>query len=133
VTAVAAQSKDFVILIPAALGDHWLAAPPPSLAGRLFIASPRASWTSAEAAAALSAIKVLVEGLKGAGRNLDRETLIKALERVSTSALRAAPACSFGPGRRVGVRGASILRLAPGGLAYEVVAPGVDPGPTTDD
>jgi hypothetical protein len=133
VTTLAGLSKDLMILIPAALGDQWLFAPPPVLAGRLFVARPMSSWVPVDGADALAAVKLLVEGLKGAGRNLDRETFIKALERVSTSASSAAPARSFGPGRRIGSRGASVIRLAPAGRAYELIESLIDPGPSTDD
>ena len=132
-TMLAARSKDLVFLVPAALADQWLAAHSPFLAGRLIIASPMPSWIRAKAADALAAVKVLVEGLKGAGRNLDRESFIKALERVSTTASTEAPATAFGPGRRIGARGASIIRLAPGGLAYEFVSARIDPGPSADE
>ena len=131
--AVAARSKQLVILVPAALAEEWLDAPPPSLAGRLVIASPLCSGTRKNGADAIAVLAVLVEGLKGAGRNLDRESFIKTLERVSTRASTMGPASAFGLGRRIGARGARIIRLNHDGLAYELIAPTIDPGPSTDD
>jgi ABC-type branched-subunit amino acid transport system substrate-binding protein len=133
VPMLAAGSKHVTILVPAVLADPWLSAPPSTLASRLFIACPMPSWRAAEAAAALTAAKVLVEGLKGAGRSLDREAFIKALERVSTTASNQATSTSFGPGRRIGARGAMILRLAQDGVAYEIITPRIDTGSSSDD
>ncbi len=78
-------------------------------------------------------MQVLVEGLKGAGRDLDHEAFINALERVTIVSPRDPLAVAFGPRRRVGLRGARILRLGPGARTYEQISSLVDPGPTADD
>jgi hypothetical protein len=133
VLAVADRSPELTILCPESLAGPWLAAPPPALAGRLFVAAPVPSWISAEGAGATAAAQVLVEGLKGAGRDLDHEAFIKALERVTIVTQSDPLPVTFGPGRRVGLRGARILRLGPGARTYEPISSLVDPGPTADD
>jgi hypothetical protein len=133
VGTVAARSPPLTVLCPATLGGRWIGAPPRDLAGRLIVAAPVPSWLGADGAAASAVAHLLVEGLKGAGRDLDQEAIVKALERSTTDDPSQLLRVTFGPGRRVGVRGARILRLGPGARTYEPVGPLIDPGPTADD
>jgi ABC-type branched-subunit amino acid transport system substrate-binding protein len=61
----------------------------------------------------LAAAKVLVEGLKRAGKDPDREKLILALESLDAYDSGVIPKLTFGPARRVGARGAYIVGLDP--------------------
>lgn len=58
---------------------------------------------------ALSAAKVLVEGLKRAGRELTRERLVDALEQLDRFDTGLTPRISFGPNRRIGAAGAHVV------------------------
>jgi ABC-type branched-subunit amino acid transport system substrate-binding protein len=60
---------------------------------------------------AFSAAKILVEGLKRAGRDVSREKLITALEGLSRFETGLMPAITFGPNRRVGALGAYIVSV----------------------
>ncbi len=60
---------------------------------------------------ALASAKVLVEGLRGAGRDLRREKLIQSLEGMSKFQTGLTPPISFAPGRRVGARGAYVVEV----------------------
>ena len=40
---------------------------------------------------------------------------------------------TFGPGRRIGLRGAAILRLSSDATSYEPTSARIDPGPTADE
>lgn len=133
VLAAATQSPRLTILCPEALEGRWLAAPPPALAGRLIVAAPVPSWIDAEDAEVTAAARVLVEGLKSAGRDLDREAFLKAMERVASVGPNDSIPITFGPGRRVGLRGARILRLGAGARAFDPISPFRDPGPAADD
>ncbi len=133
VLAVAERSPQLTILCPETLGGRWLASPPPGLAGRLIVAAPVPSWLAAKDAAASAAVQVLVEGLRGAGRDLNQEAFIKALERVTTVNPPDPLAVAFGPRRRIGLRGARILRLGPEARSYEQISSLIDPGPAADD
>jgi hypothetical protein len=95
--------------------------------------SPVSSGIGTSTLEVLVAAKLLVEGLKEAGRELDRESFVKAMEQVSYRGSHDAIQTAFGPGRRVGVRGACILRLNRDGLPFEVVAHRIDPGSGVDD
>jgi ABC-type branched-subunit amino acid transport system substrate-binding protein len=59
----------------------------------------------------LSAAKVLVEGLRRAGKDLSREQLIKALEGLSEYQTGLAPAITYGPNRRIGALGAYVVTI----------------------
>jgi ABC-type branched-subunit amino acid transport system substrate-binding protein len=61
--------------------------------------------------AALGAAEVLIEGLKRAGRDLSREKLIDELESLHGFATGYTPPVSYGPTRRLGARGAWVLKL----------------------
>ncbi|MEO8495201.1 MAG: ABC transporter substrate-binding protein [Planctomycetota bacterium] len=60
---------------------------------------------------ALSAVKILLEGLKRAGSALSRERLVEELETLADYRTGFTPAVSFGPNRRVGAEGAYILAV----------------------
>jgi ABC-type branched-subunit amino acid transport system substrate-binding protein len=64
--------------------------------------------------AALTSAKVLVEGLKRAGGELSREGLLAALDDLREFGTDLTPQVTYGPNRRVGIRGAHILSLDPG-------------------
>lgn len=61
--------------------------------------------------AALAAAKVLVEGLKRTGRDLSRVQLTRALEGLVRFETEFSPPLTFGPGRRVGARGAYVMAV----------------------
>jgi ABC-type branched-subunit amino acid transport system substrate-binding protein len=63
--------------------------------------------------AAFAAAKVFDEGLRRSGRELSREKLIFALEGLYDFETGVAPRLTFGPNRRVGAAGASILKIDP--------------------
>jgi ABC-type branched-subunit amino acid transport system substrate-binding protein len=60
---------------------------------------------------AFCAFKVLLEGLKTVGKQLTREALITALERLYDFDTGLTPKLSYGPNRRIGALGAHILRV----------------------
>jgi len=62
---------------------------------------------------AFTAIDLLVDGLERTGRDVTREGLIEALEVLRDHPTGLTPALSFGPNRRVGVRGAYVVTLDP--------------------
>lgn len=63
--------------------------------------------------ASLSSAKILVEGLKRAGSELSREGLLAALEGLRDFDTKMTPYVTYGPNRRVGIRGAHIVSLDP--------------------
>ncbi len=63
--------------------------------------------------AAFGAAKVFAEALKRAGRDLSREKLISALEGLYDYETGVTPRLTFGPNRRVGAAGASIVTIDP--------------------
>jgi len=60
---------------------------------------------------ALSAAKILVEGLKLAGKDLSREKLITALEGLYEFDTGLTPRVTYGPNRRIGSLGAYVVAL----------------------
>jgi ABC-type branched-subunit amino acid transport system substrate-binding protein len=60
---------------------------------------------------AYSAAKILVEGLKRAGRELSREKLVEALEGLDGYATGLVPPVTYGPNRRIGAMGAYVVTL----------------------
>lgn len=60
---------------------------------------------------AIASAKVLVEGLKQAGRQVTAARLVAALEELRDFAPTLGPAVTFGPNRRVGVSGMRIVPL----------------------
>ena len=61
--------------------------------------------------AALSAARVLIEGLKQAGRDLSREKLIAALEGISAFRTGLVPPITYGPNQRIGAAGAYVVAV----------------------
>jgi ABC-type branched-subunit amino acid transport system substrate-binding protein len=62
---------------------------------------------------AFAAAKILVEGLKLAGKDLSREGLMTALEGLYEFDTGLTPKISFGPNRRIGALGAYIVTIDP--------------------
>src|SRR5260370_42490997 len=60
---------------------------------------------------AYSAGRIIIEALRSAGRRLDRETLIAALEGCTVSMPAPRGRIRFGPGRRIGASGAAIVEV----------------------
>ena len=59
--------------------------------------------------AALAASKLLVEGLRGAGRTLNRQKLVAAIEALYRYDTGLTPPLTYGPNRRIGARGAHVM------------------------
>jgi ABC-type branched-subunit amino acid transport system substrate-binding protein len=60
---------------------------------------------------ALASAEILIEALKRAGRDLSRERLVDQLETLRSVSTGFAPPVTYGPGRRLGARGAYVMRL----------------------
>ena len=60
---------------------------------------------------ACSAARILVEGLKRAGRDVSRERLIVALEGLNRFETGSTPPITYGPNRRVGALGAYVVMI----------------------
>ena len=60
---------------------------------------------------AFAAAKVLVEGMRRAGRDLSRERLIAGLEQLYRFETGVTPPLTYGPNRRIGARGAHVLAV----------------------
>jgi ABC-type branched-subunit amino acid transport system substrate-binding protein len=60
---------------------------------------------------AYSSAKILVEGLKRAGKDISREKLIETLEGLNQYATGLTPAVTYGPNRRIGAMGAYIVTI----------------------
>jgi hypothetical protein len=60
---------------------------------------------------ALAAADVLIEALRRAGRDLSREKLVDQLESLRDFDTGFVPPLTYGPGRRLGARGAYVVRL----------------------
>lgn len=124
---------DPVFLMPGSLAGRELFAVPFSFNGGIFLSfpsSPSAQTPDGMAEyrklakarklssqhlttqlTALSSAKVLVEGLKRAGRNVNREKLIETLEGLYQFKTGFTAAVTYGPNRRVGALGAYIVSL----------------------
>ena len=138
----AAESRSWRprLLVTAAASGPDLFAVPAAFDGRVFVALPAAPEPGPEAVAryrslgplppehlsaqlsALAAAEVLIQALERAGRDFDRESFIETLEGIQRFDPVYSPPVSYGPSRRLGVRGASIhaldlaaRRLAPAG------------------
>lgn len=61
--------------------------------------------------AAYAAAKLLVEGLRGAGRALNRVRLVDALEALYAYDTGLTPPLTYGPNRRIGARGAHLVAV----------------------
>jgi Periplasmic binding protein len=89
--------EDLFTLVPAPLGD------------RLLVSLPVPPSRAAPAqTAALAAAEVLIEGLRRAGREVSRESLIATLEKLYQFDAGLGAAVTFGPNRRLGARGAFV-------------------------
>ena len=116
----------------AAAGDGSLFQAPQAFAGRLWLALPSAPEFPQEAVrryqslaaashlpkenlsaqlTALAAAEILGEALKRAGRDLTRDKLVEQLETLRTFQTGYAPPITYGPTRRLGARGAYVLKL----------------------
>ena len=60
---------------------------------------------------AFASAKILVEGLKKAGKDLSREKLIQALEGLYEYPTGLTPPVTYGPNRRIGAMGAYIVSI----------------------
>jgi ABC-type branched-subunit amino acid transport system substrate-binding protein len=133
--AAAAKWTPFVFLLGALSGTNLGSAVPTSFKDHVFVTFPTvpadvtpeglaefralqekykfAPRRVASQLAALAAAKVFVEGLKRAGRDLTREQFITALEGLYEYDTGLTPRLTFGPNRRVGAAGASVLTFDP--------------------
>ena len=124
-----------VFLLGALTGRDLIEAVPLSFKDKVFVAFPTvpadvsaaglaefrslhekhkfAARHTASQLAAFAAAKVFVEGLRRAGRDLSREKLITALEGLYEYETGVTPHITFGPNRRVGAAGASVLKVDP--------------------
>ncbi|WP_438010798.1 ABC transporter substrate-binding protein [Sorangium sp. So ce321] len=124
-----------LFLVPGALAGEALLDAPAALAGRLLTSLPALPSDRAPAAlgdyrrlaaehrlsgehltaelSALAAAKILVEGLKRAGRELTREALVEAVEGLRDFPTGLTPPITYGPARRIGALGAYPLALDP--------------------
>ena len=92
--------EDLFTLVPAPLGD------------RLLVSLPVLPARFAPAqTAALAAAEVLIEGLRRAGREVRRESLIAALEKLYRFDAGLGAPVTFGPNRRLGARGAFVTGI----------------------
>jgi ABC-type branched-subunit amino acid transport system substrate-binding protein len=91
--------------------DGSLLAAPAAFDGKLFLALPSEPEHASAQGAALAAAEVLIEALKRAGRDLSREGLVDQLESLNGFATGSAPPLTFGPARRLGARGAYVMRI----------------------
>ena len=61
--------------------------------------------------ASLAAARIFLEGLRGAGRDLDRTRLAESIEALYTFETGFTPPLTYGPNRRIGARGAHLLTI----------------------
>jgi ABC-type branched-subunit amino acid transport system substrate-binding protein/mono/diheme cytochrome c family protein len=127
-SALAAHGEVPRVIVPGALADRDLVDAPRTLVGRIAMAlavdpsdqtveglasyralvesSGRTDRPRPAQLAAIAAADLLVESLKRAGRDLDRDRLVTALEGIRDFRTGLAPPLTFGPNRRVGAPGA---------------------------
>jgi ABC-type branched-subunit amino acid transport system substrate-binding protein len=74
--------------------------------------------------AALAAAKLFVEGLRNAGRNLSRVKLVEGLESLYAFDTGVTPPLTYGPNRRIGARGAHLVRVDLANQTYVPVGDG---------
>jgi ABC-type branched-subunit amino acid transport system substrate-binding protein len=120
------------LLLPASSGSSVLEAPPGFDAG-VFLSFPTSpddqgadglkefralvlkyqlpAHHLAAQVSAFAAAKILVEGLKRAGKDLSREKLIQSLEGLYQYQTGMTPAITYGPNRRIGANGAYIVAV----------------------
>jgi ABC-type branched-subunit amino acid transport system substrate-binding protein len=118
------------VLVTGAAADDVLFGAPAAFDGRIFVAlpSPPGGPEGETAAAyhslaplpadnlsaqwaALAAAEVLIEGLKRAGRDLSREKLVDQLASLRGFATGYSPPVTYGPARRLGARGAYVMKV----------------------
>jgi ABC-type branched-subunit amino acid transport system substrate-binding protein len=131
--AAAAGWTPNVLLLGALTAGDLAGNVPPGFKDRVFVAFPTvpsdlthrgltelralqekykvAARHTASQLAALAAAKVFAEGLRRSGQDLSREKLITALEGLYDFETGLTPRITFGPNRRVGAAGASILKI----------------------
>jgi ABC-type branched-subunit amino acid transport system substrate-binding protein len=85
---------------------------------RLREAAGGAGRSRASQASAVVDATVLVEGLKRSGRALSREKLVRGLEALHAFETGLSPPVTFGPDRRIGARGAHVVRVDPVGKSF---------------
>jgi Periplasmic binding protein len=133
------------LLVPGSLGGAGLTKLPGSYSGRLFAAYPMlpADWQASglEALAALpgqtgvqperivsqiagyAAGALLTEGLRRAGKGLERASFVAALETLYRFETGITPPLTFGPNRRIGAQGAYVVEIAPSDSAMTRAGP----------
>ena len=106
------EGKRPTLLATGKAADAALLAAPAAFDGRIFVAvpTPLSQEHSSVQLAALAAAEVLLEGLERSGRNLTRDRLIETLESLRAFQTGYGPPVTFGPVRRLGARGAYILK-----------------------
>jgi ABC-type branched-subunit amino acid transport system substrate-binding protein len=139
----AGRRADF--FIPGSLATQEVMELPADLTDRVFLALPTLSSDAtaeglaeyrslaasyalpshhqAEQLAALSSAKILVEGLRRAGREASRESLVQALEGLYDFRTGLLPGVTFGPNRRVGILPARVVKLDPAARKLVPVGP----------
>ena len=130
--AAASEWFPFVFL-PGSAGGLDLTQAPPAFNGKVFVSFPTLPSDHTEAelkefralaakynfpsqhrvaqVSAYTSVKILVEALKRAGRNVSREELIKALEGLYEYSTGLTPAITYGPNRRIGAMGAYVVTV----------------------
>ena len=141
--ALAAQEQVPRVYLLSSLLSHSLLDAPPALDQRLFLAYPTLSSDISKAGrteyqelaarhtlpdahlqgqvAAVAAAKLLVEGLRRAGRELSHQALVKSLEGLYGYQTGLTPALSYGPNRRVGARGAHVVAVDLANRSYRPI------------
>lgn len=128
--AAAALESPPRILVPSSVAGDALFATPASLSGKITVAMPagpphltaegrqelqalsrHAATHMQTAAAALAAVKITVEALRRAGRDLSREKLVETLEGFYRVPTAVTPPITFGPTIRAGTRGAWLAEV----------------------
>lgn len=120
------------VLVTATAADAPLFEAPAAFDGRVFAALPTAPSPSAKGAAAyreldtaaqlpdahlsaqlsaLASADILIEALRRAGRDVSRDKLITQLEALRQLDTGFAPPVTYGPSRRLGARGAYVVKL----------------------
>ncbi len=124
--------------------DAALFAAPAGFDGRLFVAvpsppgAPEAFLKLAEdhglpdehrsaQIAALAAAEILLQGLERSGRDLTREGLIARLEGLRAFRTAFTQPVTYGPGQRLGTRGACILKADLAGRRFQVAEAWINP------
>lgn len=121
------------LLVTGTAADGSLFGSPAAFEGRIFLALPSPPGDPAPQAAAayralaaayklpqdslsaqlsaLAAAEALIEALKRAGRDVSREKLVDQLETLRSFQTGFVPPLTYGPTRRLGARGAYVMRL----------------------